>query len=86
MRISTLSEHSSVQIGNKVDCLYRFHENMMFCYRRARENGGMLTKLAVEKRLLRKELTSRLLTGKIFTGVPKGDYVPVGFDKTTMRA
>merc|ERR1711963_537301 len=62
------------------------NEVLPYLSRRARENGGMLTKLAVEKRLLRKELTSRLLTGKIFTGVPKGDYVPVGFDKTTMRA
>ena len=51
-----------------------------YLFRRARENGGMLSKLATEKRLLRKELLSRFATGKFFYN-PKGDYVPVGFEK-----
>merc|ERR1719379_1727972 len=54
------------------------NEVLPYLSRRARENGGMLTKLAVEKRLLRKELMSRVATGKFFYN-PQGDYVPVGF-------
>ena len=47
-------------------------------FRRSRENRGMLTKLQVEKNLLRKEIFDRIKTGKIFY-TPKGDYLPVGF-------
>ena len=44
---------------------------------RANENGGMLTKIAMEKSLLRKELLRRLMAGQIFY-TPKGSYKPVG--------
>jgi proline dehydrogenase len=46
---------------------------------RANENGGMLTKIAMEKSLLRKELMRRLLKGQIFYK-PQGVYKPVGMD------
>ena len=55
----------------------------IFLIRRARENGGMLSKLKTEKTLLRKEMLSRLATGRIVY-TPKGDYVPVGFEKNKM--
>ena len=50
--------------------------------RRARENGGMMTKLATEKKLQRQELFDRLKSGKIFYK-PQGDYVPVGFERSS---
>lgn len=46
---------------------------------RANENGGMLGKVAEEKRLLGKELFKRLTSGKIFYK-PQGNYKPVGFN------
>lgn len=59
--------------------------SLLSIYRRARENGGMLTKLKTEKMLLRKEMFSRATSGRIIY-TPKGDYVPVGYDKLTARA
>ena len=47
-------------------------------FRRARENKGMLTKLGVEKKLLRSEIFDRVKSGQIYY-TPKGDYLPVGF-------
>jgi len=52
----------------------------LYLPRRARENGGMLSKLQTEKTLLRRELGDRLKSGQILY-TPKGDYVPVGFEK-----
>ena len=57
----------------------------LLSYRRARENGGMLTKLKTEKTLLRKEMLSRLTSGRIIY-TPKGDYVPCGYDAVSARA
>merc|ERR1719439_514678 len=42
------------------------NEVLPYLSRRARENGGMLTKLKTEKMLLRKEMFDRLKNGKIF--------------------
>jgi len=56
------------------------NEVLPYLSRRARENKGILEKLEVEKSLLRKELFSRLKSGKIIHN-PKGDYLPVGFDR-----
>jgi len=56
------------------------NEVLPYLSRRARENKGILQKLEVEKELLRKELFSRIKSGKII-GSPKGEYLPVGFDK-----
>jgi len=53
------------------------NEVLPYLSRRANENGGMLTKIAMEKSLLRKELLRRLLAGQIFYK-PQGDYKPVG--------
>ena len=53
---------------------------VVFVRRRARENGGMLTKLQTEKSLQRKELWRRLKTGQVFYK-PQGNYVPVGFER-----
>ena len=39
----------------------------------------MLKKLALEKTLLRKELSRRVTSGQLWY-TPKGDYVPVGFE------
>ena len=38
----------------------------------------MLTKLGVEKSLLRSEIVDRFTKGQVFY-TPKGDYLPVGF-------
>ena len=56
--------------------------NTIFTPRRARENGGMMTKLATEKKLQRQELFDRFKTGKIFYK-PQGNYVPVGFENNS---
>lgn len=61
---------------NDWDLFYLF----IFVHRRARENGGMMTKLATEKSLQRKELWRRLKTGQVFYK-PQGNYVPVGFER-----
>ena len=42
----------------------------------------MMTKLATEKKLQRQELFDRLKSGKIFYK-PHGDYVPVGFERSS---
>ena len=60
--------------------MYVFYSSVIF--RRARENGGMMTKLATEKKLQRQELFDRLKSGKIFYK-PQGDYVPVGFERSS---
>ena len=60
--------------------MYVFYFSVIF--RRARENGGMMTKLATEKKLQRQELFDRLKSGKIFYK-PQGDYVPVGFERSS---
>merc|ERR1712012_94922 len=61
------------------------NEVLPYLSRRARENKGMLIKLKTEKMLLRKEMFSRAASGRIIY-TPKGDYVPVGYDKLTARA
>jgi len=55
------------------------NEVLPYLSRRANENGGMLTKIAMEKSLLKKELMRRLLKGQIFYK-PQGVYKPVGMD------
>lgn len=40
----------------------------------------MLSKLQVEKKLMRKELTRRVTSGQLFYQ-PEGNYVPVGFER-----
>ena len=63
-----------LMIGVDLKCMF-FSD-----HRRARENGGMMTKLATEKSLQRKELFRRLRTGQVFYK-PQGNYVPVGFER-----
>ena len=46
---------------------------------RANENGGMLNKVAEEKRLLSKELLRRFSRFQFFYK-PQGQYKPVGFE------
>jgi len=53
------------------------NEVLPYLSRRANENGGMLTKIAMEKSLLRKELLRRVMAGQIFY-TPQGSYKPVG--------
>merc|ERR1739844_312390 len=56
------------------------NEVLPYLSRRAHENKGILTKLATEKSLQRKELFRRLRTGQVFYK-PQGNYVPVGFER-----
>ena len=44
---------------------------------RANENGSMLAKVALEKKLLRTELIRRIMKGQLFYN-PQGSYKPVG--------
>jgi hypothetical protein len=40
----------------------------------------MLSKLATERMLMRRELIDRVKSGRLFY-TPQGDYAPVGFEK-----
>jgi len=53
------------------------NEVLPYLSRRANENGTMLSKVSVEKKLLRRELTRRILSGQ-WLYKPKGQFVPVG--------
>merc|ERR1711923_191707 len=52
------------------------NEVLPYLSRRARENGGMMTKLATEKKLQRQELGERIMSGRVFYK-PKGEYTPI---------
>jgi len=52
------------------------NEVLPYLSRRAHENKGILVKLEKEKQLLRRELWSRIVNGKLFY-TPKGDYIPI---------
>jgi len=56
------------------------NEVLPYLSRRARENKGILQKLEVEKALLRRELMDRFKKGRL-VHKPRGDYLPVGFDR-----
>uniref|UniRef100_A0A336L2W8 Proline dehydrogenase n=2 Tax=Culicoides sonorensis TaxID=179676 RepID=A0A336L2W8_CULSO len=51
-------------------------EVLPYLSRRAQENKGILLKIQKEKRLMKKELIRRILTGQLFYK-PKGDYLPI---------
>jgi len=54
------------------------NEVLPYLSRRANENGSLLGKVAVEKKLLSQELARRIRTGQLFYR-PVGNFKPVGF-------
>jgi len=53
------------------------NEVLPYLSRRANENGSMLDKVSLEKKLLRTELIRRIMKGQFFYN-PQGSYKPVG--------
>lgn len=54
------------------------NEVLPYLSRRANENGSLMFKLQKEKKLMRRELATRIIKGQIFKK-PVGNYKPVGF-------